>query len=738
MAETQAHNASQTVAVLLAGTPRPGQTVGSGPVTREEQARVFAAVLDVAQDAVLVTEAEPWDEPGPRIVYANAAFTQHTGWTSEEILGRNPRLLQGPGTDPAARAVLRDALEHWRPVQIELLNYRKDGTSFWTELSIAPLADETGWFTHWVSVQRDISERKERELRTTAELGLARAILASLPSQTAVLGADGTILAVNEVWERFWKDNGGTGDSGGVGANYLRICDSADGLWAAESLRTAEGIRAVMSGSRPSYTLDYECSSPTEQRWFHVQVVPLEVPAGTFAHRQVLVSHSDITARKQGELALSHQASHDALTGLANRVLLLGRLGGMLASTQDPASVALLFLDLDGFKSVNDSLGHPAGDELLRVAAARLRAAAREQDLVGRLGGDEFLVCCPDVDTASAVRIGQRLADALRAPLLVHGIDLRLSVSTGVAIGRPGVTADELLRDADAAMYRAKKLGRGRVEVFAEGLRGQARRRLDIAAGLRAALASDDLVLHFQPIVDLRTGRVVEREALLRWQREDGLIGPDQFLDVAAEAGMLCEIGERVLDVACAQAAAWRRQAAAVVPVAVNVAPEQLREPSLVETVTRALARHGVPPDALVLEVTEQGVLADEAVAHEVLTTLRGMGVRIALDDFGTGFSSLSHLARLPVDAIKVDRQFVAGTLPAHRAIVRAVATLGQALDLEVVAEGIETTAHAASALDAGCTRGQGWLYGRPLAAVAGPQTPRRRPPAKDQQPAAR
>ena len=736
MAETQAHNASQTVAVLLAGTPRPGQTVRSGPVTREEQARVFAAVLDVAQDAVLVTEAEPWDEPGPRIVYANAAFTQHTGWAPEEVLGRNPRLLQGPGTDPAARAAIRDALEHWRPVQIELLNYRKDGTSFWTELSIAPLADETGWFTHWVSVQRDISERKERELRTTAELGLARAILASLPSQTAVLGADGTILAVNEVWKRFWQDNGGTGDSGGVGANYLRICDSADGLCAAESLRTAEGIRAVMSGSRPSYTLDYECPSPTEQRWFHLQVVPLEVPAGTFAHRQVLVSHSDITARKQGELALSHQASHDALTGLANRVLLLGRLGGMLASAQDPASVALLFLDLDGFKSVNDSLGHPAGDELLRVAAARLRAAAREQDLVGRLGGDEFLVCCPDVDAASAVRIGQRLADALRAPLQVHGIDLRLSVSTGVAIGRPGATADELLRDADAAMYRAKELGRGRVEVFAEGLRGQARRRLHIAAGLRAALASDDLVLHFQPIVDLRTGRVVEREALLRWQREDGLIGPDQFLDVAAEAGMLCEIGERVLDVACAQAAAWRRQAAAVVPVAVNVAPEQLREPSLVETVTRALARHGVPPDALVLEVTEQGVLAEEAVAHEVLTTLRGMGVRIALDDFGTGFSSLSHLARLPVDAIKVDRQFVAGTLPAHRAIVRAVATLGQALDLEVVAEGIETTAHAASALDAGCTRGQGWLYGHPLADTGGPQTPRRRLPAKDQQPA--
>ena len=235
-----------------------------------------------------------------------------------------------------------------------------------------------------------------------------------------------------------------------------------------------------------------------------------------------------------------------------------------------------------------------------------------------------------------------------------------------------------------------------------------------------------------------RTGRVVEREALLRWQREDGLIGPDQFLDVAAEAGMLCEIGERVLDVACAQAAAWRRQAALVVPVAVNVAPEQLREPSLVETVTRALARHGVPPDALVLEVTEQGVLAEEVVAHEVLTTLRSMGVRIALDDFGTGLSSLSHLARLPVDAIKVDRQFVTGALPAHRAIVRAVATLGQALDLEVVAEGIETTAHAASALHAGCTRGQGWLYGHPHAAGGRPQTPRRRRPTQDQQPAAR
>ena len=738
MSATQAHSASQTVAVLLAGTPRPGQTVRSGPVTRDEQARVFAAVLDVAQDAVLVTESEPWDEPGPRIVYVNAAFTQHTGWAPEEVLGRNPRLLQGPGTDPAARAVLRDALEHWRPVQIELLNYRKDGTSFWTELSIAPLADETGWFTHWVSVQRDISERKERELRTTAELGLARAILASLPSQTAVLGADGTILAVTEVWMRFWQDNGGIGDSGGVGANYLRICDSADGLCAAESLRTADGIRAVMSGSRPSYTLDYECPSPTEQRWFHLQVVPLEVPAGTFAHRQVLVSHSDITARKQGELALSHQASHDALTGLANRVLLLGRLGGMLASAQDPASVALLFLDLDGFKSVNDSLGHPAGDELLRVAAARLRAAAREQDLVGRLGGDEFLVCCPDVDAASAVRIGQRLADALRAPLQVHGIDLRLSVSTGVAIGRPGATADELLRDADAAMYDAKAHGKDGFVLYQPGLRLDLEEHRRVEEQLRTALDHHGPVAPqhrpghpvprlfpvFQPVFTA-TGRLVSFEALCRLTDTDGApVRPDAFIGIAEQTGLVRRLGAYVLDAACGQLARWRADAGNLfvdqtVTMAVNISAIEAQEPGFAHRVRAVLERHGLVGRDLVLELTETSLLQADVSTLDGLRGLRADGVGIAIDDFGTGYASLRYLVTLPVSAVKVDQSFTSG-VPHDRSktrIVHAVAGLAADLGLDCVIEGVETQAQRVAL--PGSAQLQGYLLGRPAPAEA-------------------
>ena len=710
------------VAVMLASSSRPGGPVASGLASVHEQARVFAAALDVAADAILITEAEPWDEPGPRIVYANPAFTRHTGWTPEEVLGRNPRLLQGPDTDRQALDRIRKALEHWRPVQVELLNYRKDGSSFWTELSIVPLADETGWYTHWVSVQRDITERKQREQDSERELSLARGILASLPAQTAVLDSAGRILAVNPAWERFWAQNGGVGPEAGIGADYLAVCDQAGGGCAGQASGTAYGIRAVTSGARPSYTEDYDCSSPSEHLWYQLQVVPIESDLDGTGARRVLVSHTDITARKQDELRLAHQTLHDPLTGLANRVQLTSRLGDMLATCDTTSSVALLFLDLDGFKSVNDSLGHPAGDELLRVAAARLRVTAREQDLVGRLSGDEFLVCCPGADAERAKRIGERFAEALRQPLQVEGLDLQLSVSIGVAVGGAGSTPDELLRDADAAMYRAKALGRGRVEIFTEDLRGQAHRRLQVSAGLRAALLEDRLVLQYQPIVELSTGRVVEYEALLRWQQADGvLLTPTDFLDVAAETGMLIQIGERVLDLACGQAARWR-WAGATVPIAVNVAPEQLREGGLLEAVTGALARHGLPPDALVLEVTEKGVLDDESVALDVLSALRDVGVRIALDDFGTGFSSLSHLARLPVDTIKVDKQFVAGSSPVHAAIVRAVATLGRALDLEVVAEGIETEAQAAFALAAGCTRGQGWLYG--CAASAEPQPP--------------
>ena len=724
------------VVVLLAGTPRAGTPARPGPASVEEQARVFAAVLDVAADAVIITEAEPWAEPGPRIVYANPAFTQHTGWTLQEVLGRSPRMLQGPGTDRQTLDEVREALARWRPVQVELLNYRKDGSSFWTELSIVPLADETGWYTHWVSVQRDITQRKHREHNTQRELSLARGILSSLPARTAVLDATGRILAVNAAWERFWAENGGVGPGGDVGADYLAVCEQAGGECDGQALRTAQGIRAVMAGARPSYTQDYECSSPNERRWYQLQVVPIEPDLEGTGARRVLVSHNDITAHKQGELALAHKALHDPLTGLANRALLLSRLGDMLVTCRAAETVALLFLDLDGFKSVNDSLGHPAGDGLLRVAAARLRAAAREQDLVGRLGGDEFLVCCPGVDAERAKGIGERLAEALRRPLQVDGLDLQLSVSTGVAVGDAGSTPDDLLRDADAAMYRAKALGRGRVEVFTEDLRGQAHRRLQVAAGLRAALAQDHLVLHFQPIVELATGCVVEYEALLRWEQADGvLLSPADFLDVAADTSMMVEIGQRVLELACAQAARWR-SAGTSVPIAVNVAPEQLREGGLLEAVTGALSRHGLPADALVLEVTEQGVLDDESVALEVLSALRDVGVRIALDDFGTGFSSLSHLARLPVDVIKVDRHFVAGSSPAHAAIVRAVASLGQALDLDVVAEGIETEAQAAFVLAVGCTHGQGWLYGRavpaePLLAPPAVPVPRQVPPAR-------
>ena len=714
------------VAVLLVANPLRGGPADFQPATVEEQARVFGAALDVAADAVLVTEAEPWDSPGPCIVYANPSFTRHTGWTLAEVQGRSPRLLQGPGTDRATLDRIRSSLERWEAVEVELINYRKDGSSFWTELSIVPLANEAGRFTHWVSVQRDITERKIREQAIQRELTLARGIMSSLPAQTAVLDSDGRILAVNSAWERFWAQNGGIGSGGAVGADYLAVCQRADGECAQQARQTAAGIRAVLVGDVPFFSQDYDCSSPDVQRWSELKVVPIEPDLQTPGAQRVLVSHTDITARKQGELMLAHQSLHDSLTGLANRVRMLDRLGEMIVTCGVGESVALLFLDLDSFKSVNDSLGHPAGDELLRIAAARLRATAREQDLVGRLGGDEFLVCCPGVDAERATLIGERFAEALRQPLKVEGLDLRLTVSIGVAVGNATSTPDDLMREADAAMYQAKALGRGRVEVFAEELRGRAHRRLQVAAGLRTALAQEGLVLHFQPILELATGRVVEHEALLRWQQHDGtLLGPGEFLDVAADTGMLVEIGERVLDMACAQAARWR-SAGVSTSIAVNVAPEQLREGGLFETVTGALARHGLSPDALILEVTEQGVLGDESVALEVLSALRDFGVRIALDDFGTGFSSLSHLARLPVDVIKIDQQFVAGSSPVYSAIVRAVATLGQVLGLQVVAEGIETEAQAAFVLAAGCTHGQGWLYGRavPTQPSASPPPP--------------
>jgi diguanylate cyclase (GGDEF)-like protein len=429
--------------------------------------------------------------------------------------------------------------------------------------------------------------------------------------------------------------------------------------------------------------------------------------------------------RDRSEQEIRHQALHDPLTGLPNRMLFVDRLGLALAQCERRGTgVAVLFLDLDHFKIVNDSYGHSAGDELLRALAARLVQGLRPGDTVARFGGDEFVVICDDLgDASEAERIAQRMIADMSRPFDIAGADHVVSASIGIALAE-GARRDpeDLVREADAAMYRAKERGRGRSELYDELMRARALSRLRIEGELRTALDEGQLRLHYQPIVDLTTGGVRGVEALIRWQHpERGLLGPAEFISVAEETGAIIPVGTWVLHAACRQAAAWHAERPDDPPffIAVNVSSRQIGHPAIVDTVAHVLAETGLDPGALHLEITES-VLMDDPVANAAtLERLRGLGARIALDDFGTGYSSLAYIRRFPIDVIKIDREFVPDVADnrADAAIVDAVVSMGRGLGASVIAEGVETPAQEASLRALGCTLAQGFLYARPAPA---------------------
>jgi diguanylate cyclase (GGDEF)-like protein/PAS domain S-box-containing protein len=430
------------------------------------------------------------------------------------------------------------------------------------------------------------------------------------------------------------------------------------------------------------------------------------------------VSHVlDISARKGVEHQLDYQAHHDPLTGLPNRTLFLQRLRDLIARGGD--EVAVLFVDLDNFKLVNDSLGHGAGDHLLQVVAERMRRVLRPDDIIARFGGDEFAVTIAVGGETGARRVADRLASALRAPVELDGRQRYVTASFGVRSAKTAVADPEaLLRDADAAMYRAKELGKARCEIFDASMRERAVERLDLEGALRHALERDELVIVYQPQVELASGRIFGVEALLRWQHpQRGLVVPSTFIPIAEQTGLIVPIGAYVLTEACLQAARWSRERGRELSVCVNVSPRQLADDAFAGAVGAALATSGLRPDLLCLEITESAVMADPAAATAVLERLKTVGVRLAIDDFGIGYSSLSQLkALLPVDTIKIDKSFVDGVTGdgEDHAIVDAVLRLANGLGLVAIAEGVENGDQVETLLALGCKLSQGFHFARP------------------------
>lgn len=427
-----------------------------------------------------------------------------------------------------------------------------------------------------------------------------------------------------------------------------------------------------------------------------------------------------VLERQRAAEVLRHEATHDSLTGLPNRVLILEQLRRALArQRRDPSQrVAVFFLDLDGFKIVNDSVGHAPGDRVLHEVAQRLAGTIRPHDMVGRLGGDEFVVVCEGLtEDLPVALIAQRLQDALRQPFQLDDERFLISASIGVALAEGGEEPQQLIEQADAAMYRSKELGRSRYEIYSRELRERLLNRVELERALAHALERDELRLHYQPLIDLHTGAVVGVEALMRWQRHGQLLMPADFIPLAEQTGLIVGLGNWALEQAARQARAWQSDPGIRRPpvVSVNLSVRQLADPQICDLVVEALRRNQLDPHRLCLEVTESAVLEDPGSGLAVLERIRALGVQIAIDDFGTGYASLSYLRLFPAAVLKIDRSFTS-TLPDDgrtRAIMTAVVALSRELGLTTVAEGVETAEHLALVRELGCDLGQGYLFGR-------------------------
>jgi diguanylate cyclase (GGDEF)-like protein/PAS domain S-box-containing protein len=438
----------------------------------------------------------------------------------------------------------------------------------------------------------------------------------------------------------------------------------------------------------------------------------------------IVLTGRDVTERHALETQLSHEALHDSLTGLANRILFQDRVAHAIDRAQRRTEqMAVLFLDLDEFKDVNDSLGHQAGDTVLRVVAERLREVVRSSDTVARLGGDEFAILVEDADGAEDVdQLAERLLEAVHRPIVVDDTELVVGVSVGIVLAEAETEgAEALVRDADIAMYAAKELGKDRVEIFHPAMQARISERLHLVTDLRHAIDDGELEVVYQPFVELATERMIGVEALVRWRHpERGLLQPGAFIGAAEESGLIVTLGDHVLREACAAARRWSSQGAGFELVSVNLSPRQFGEARLVADIEAALTDTGLSPELLVLEITESVLIGDMLSTREKLNALRAMGVRIAIDDFGMGYSSLNYLRALPVDILKIDRSFVTGlgTGDSVDALVEAIVEMARVMGLETIAEAVEQPCEAERLRELGARLAQGFYFARPMSAA--------------------
>jgi len=649
-----------------------------------------------------------------RFQRVNSAFADLVGRTPGALVGAEMRVLTEPDDVAASQAAMRDLVSRRVGSAVCEQRYlRPDGTAIWVEMHLRSLTDGAGTVVGVLAEIVDIDRRKRAQESMESERRRLQAAqrVAGIGSFEQDVATGGIRLSA-ELRRML----------GMPGAEVDEIDTSAllDRIHPDDRAVLGSAIRACIEDGSP-VDLKHRMLAPDGTvTWVHARAMAEHSVDGGAV---VVGTVQDITALKMAEEALEFQMFHDALTGLANRALFLDRVDHVLHQAErrsDP--VAMLFMDVDDFKLVNDSLGHDAGDTLLADVAKRLASVARAADTLARLGGDEFALLLesgPMPDTAEA--IARRIESVLAAPFRLDDTTVNVRVSIGVAVGRRDHdTAQDLLRDADLAMYLAKQNGKGRVEMVRPGMQAEALQRLAVITDLQAAVGAGEFELFYQPIVDARDGAPGGAEALARWRHPTrGLLPPSAFIDVAESTGLIVALGDWVLGEACRQTAAWRRDGTVDDDfyVSVNLSPRQLTEAGLVARVATCLCQSGLPPANLVLEITESTLMLDYEAALARLHALKDLGLRLALDDYGTGFSSLNRLGSLPVDIVKIDKSFVddVTATPEGTALVRSVLDVTHALGLRAVAEGVEEPAQRAALAGMGCEDIQGYLFAPPL-----------------------
>lgn len=669
--------------------------------------------LDVRERAVLATglafTVADARADGVPLVWVNQAFTEMTGYTEAEVVGQNCRFLQGARTDPAHVALLRKGLASGEDVTVTLLNYHKDGTAFWNELTLSAMYDAVGVRTHYVGIQSDVTARvlMAEEL---AEAGSRYRLLAENSSDIISLtDLDGTVLYVSPAYERV------------LGLACHDVVGTRVGMspHPEDAAAVDQQFAAAVAGTPGRVTFRSQRCDGT-WAWLESHAQPMRDPA-TGAVTGVQAATRDVSERRGYETELERLALTDALTGLANRTLLIDRLvHAQQRLEREPGSIAMLMIDLDQFKLVNDSLGHHVGDLLLIEVADRLRHCARPSDTVARLGGDEFVVLLEHLtDPQQAVSAAERVLGVLRKPLVLPTHEaMAIRGSIGIACtAEPGRSAEELFREADLALYRAKEQGRDRHSTYDAGLHRRVLARVTAERQVRQALSEDGFRLHYQPILRLGDGATSGAEALVRLQDPgtERLLGPDGFIEAAEDSGLISEIDHWVVEQAMRDLAdplAGRPG----VDVAINISPRSMLDPRFAERFITAAGEHGIDVSQLLIEVTERTLMDTSGTSLRSLTSLRDLGVRVGIDDFGTGYSSLGYLQRLPLDFVKIDRSFIAQVPSNDRAAatVAAIVALAHAHGLSVTAEGVETQAQLEAVAELGCDYGQGYLIGRP------------------------